>query len=64
LDNINGGLAGADPVDDGMNLRSSIGLSVFWDTPVGPLRFNFSKALVKEAYDKEQSFDLTVSTKF
>lgn len=51
-------------VDDGMNLRSSIGLSVFWDTPVGPLRFNFSKALVKEAYDKEQSFDLTVSTKF
>lgn len=51
-------------VDDSMHLRSSIGLSVFWDTPIGPLRFNFSKALVKEDYDKEQVFDLTISTKF
>ena len=56
------GTAGA--VDDGMNLRSSVGFSVFWDTPIGPLRFNFSKALVKEDYDKDQAFDLTVSTKF
>ena len=52
------------PVDDGLNLRSSIGLSVFWNTPVGPLRFNFSKALLKEDYDQEQNFDLTISTKF
>ena len=64
LDNTNGGLAGLNPVDDSMNLRSSVGVSVFWDTPVGPLRFNFSKALVKEDYDKEQAFDLTVSTSF
>mgnify|MGYP000467456100 CR=1 FL=1 len=52
------------PVDDSMNLRSAVGVSVLWDTPIGPLRFNFSKALQKEDYDKEQSFDLTVSTKF
>ncbi len=52
------------PVDDGMNLRSSVGVSVFWTTPIGPLRFNFAKALVKEDYDEEQSFDLTISTKF
>lgn len=51
-------------VDDSMKLRSSIGLSVLWDTPLGPLRFNFSKALKKETYDKEQRFDLTISTKF
>jgi outer membrane protein insertion porin family len=61
LDNV-AGTGG--PVDDGMNLRSSVGLSVFWNTPIGPLRFNFAKALVKEDYDKEQSFDLTISTKF
>ncbi|MCV2881133.1 outer membrane protein assembly factor BamA [Actibacterium sp. XHP0104] len=59
LDNTNGGL-----VDDGFHLRSSIGVSVFWDTVIGPLRFNFSEALVKETYDKEQSFDLTISTRF
>ena len=44
--------------------RSAIGFSVFWDTPIGPLRFNFTKALQKEDYDEEQNFDLTISTKF
>ena len=52
------------PVDDAFHLRSAVGLSLFWNTPIGPLRFNFSKALVKEDYDKEQTFDLTISTKF
>ena len=56
--------AGVSPVDDGLNLRAVAGLSIFWNTPVGPLRFNFSHALVKEDYDEEQTFDLTISTKF
>ncbi|WP_372838237.1 outer membrane protein assembly factor BamA [Phaeovulum sp.] len=49
---------------DEMQLRSSIGVSLFWDTVIGPLRFNFSKAILKEDYDIEQSFDFTISTKF
>ena len=56
--------AGINPVDDGLKLRSAVGVSLFWKTPVGPLRFNFSHAIQKESYDKEQTFDLTVSTKF
>ncbi|WP_283177953.1 outer membrane protein assembly factor BamA [Gemmobacter sp. 24YEA27] len=56
------GLAG--PIDDSFKPRVAVGVSVLWDTPVGPLRFNFAKALKKEDYDKTQSFDLTVSTKF
>lgn len=52
------------PVDDSALLRASIGLSVLWDTPIGPLRFNFSKPLKKEDYDLEQSFDLTIATTF
>ncbi len=59
LDNTLGGT-----IDDSMHLRSSIGFSVFWDTALGPLRFNFSRAINKESYDKEQNFDLTVSTRF
>jgi outer membrane protein insertion porin family len=59
LDNTNGGA-----VDDSFNPRASLGLSVFWTTPIGPLRFNFSRAVKKEDYDKEQTFDLTISTKF
>lgn len=55
---------GGNEVDDSMNLRSSVGVSVFWTTPIGPLRFNIAKAIKKEDYDKEQVFDLTISTKF
>jgi outer membrane protein insertion porin family len=51
-------------VDDSAHLRSAVGVSLFWDTPIGPLRFNLSKVLEKEDYDKEQSFDLTISTRF
>lgn len=51
-------------VDDGMNLRSTVGLSVYWNTPIGPLRFNFSNAIKKEDYDREQNFDVTISTRF
>lgn len=44
--------------------RQVIGFSVFWTTPVGPLRFNFTKALEKEAQDNEQTFNLTIATTF
>ncbi len=67
LDDTAGSVGPGSPtgqVDDGANLRASIGLSVLWDTPIGPLRFNFSKPLKSEAYDLEQSFDLTIATKF
>ncbi len=61
---LNDAAGSAGTVDDGMHLRSAIGVSLFWETPIGPLRFNFSNAIEKEAYDKEQAFDLTISTKF
>jgi outer membrane protein insertion porin family len=56
--------AGTMTIDDSMNLRSTIGFGLDWKTPIGPLRFNFTKALKKESYDQDQSFDLTISTKF
>ena len=46
------------------SLRHVIGLGILWQTPVGPLRFNFTDALHKETYDREQSFDFTLSTTF
>lgn len=60
LDDTAGIIAGSDDP----NWRSVIGASIFWTTPLGPLRFNFTKALDKEEYDKEQTFDLTISTSF
>ncbi|WP_298570900.1 outer membrane protein assembly factor BamA [uncultured Aliiroseovarius sp.] len=51
-------------IDDKAYLRSSIGASLFWDTPIGPLRFNYSRVLAKEAYDEENNFELTISAQF
>lgn len=47
-----------------MRLRSTVGVALLWDTPIGPLRFNFSRPIRTESYDRKQSFDLTVSTRF
>ncbi len=49
--------------EDG-SFRHVIGVSVFWDTPLGPLQFNVSEALKKEDFDKEQSFEITLRTRF
>jgi outer membrane protein insertion porin family len=49
---------------DDFTLRSVAGVSIFWSTPIGPLRFNFTDAVKKAEHDVEQSFDLTVSTSF
>ncbi|HQY44152.1 MAG TPA: outer membrane protein assembly factor BamA [Paracoccaceae bacterium] len=58
------GLDSPGTVDDAMHMRSAVGVSIFWSSVLGPLRFNFSKAINKETYDKEQTFDLTISTQF
>ncbi|WP_122073558.1 outer membrane protein assembly factor BamA [Pseudophaeobacter sp. EL27] len=46
------------------SFRHVVGFSILWTTGLGPLRFNFSKALQKEDFDQEQSFDLTLQARF
>lgn len=62
LDDVD--LTGGNVVGEGGSFRHVIGFSLFWDTAIGPLRFNFSNALRKEDFDEEQTFDLTLSTQF
>ncbi len=52
-----------DLVDDSA-LRSSVGVSLLWNSPVGPLRVDYAEPLSKESYDKEQKFRFGASTKF
>jgi outer membrane protein insertion porin family len=49
--------------EDG-SFRHVIGVSVFWDTPFGPLQFNISDAIRKETFDREQKFEITLQTDF
>ena len=60
LDNVNG----ASVVDDSFKLRSAIGFSLFWETPIGPLTFNFSQPINSEPGDIEQTFDVSITARF
>ncbi|WP_461343139.1 outer membrane protein assembly factor BamA [Brevundimonas sp. GN22] len=57
------GLPNPQIVDD-MALRAAAGLSIHWRSPMGPIRFDLSKVLAKEDYDKTETFRFSTSTQF
>jgi outer membrane protein insertion porin family len=52
------------PIDNAMHVRSSVGVGLIWDSPFGPLRFDYSFPLSKEPYDRVQQFRFGGGTKF
>ncbi|HCQ64678.1 MAG TPA: outer membrane protein assembly factor BamA [Rhodobacteraceae bacterium] len=46
------------------NLRASGGAALNWDTPFGPLRFYYAVPILKETYDEERRFGVSISTGF
>jgi outer membrane protein insertion porin family len=51
-------------VADSRSVRSSVGTGFIWDSPLGPLRFDFAYALTKQPYDRTQFFRFSGGTKF
>jgi outer membrane protein insertion porin family len=51
-------------VVDDLGLRATAGVSVFWKSPLGPLRFDFSKIIKKDFYDRTELFRFSTSTRF
>ncbi|HEX8568779.1 MAG TPA: outer membrane protein assembly factor BamA [Caulobacteraceae bacterium] len=51
-------------IRDDLALRAAAGLSVFWDSPLGPIRFDFSQILAKEPYDRTETFRFSQTTRF
>ncbi|MBL8770162.1 MAG: outer membrane protein assembly factor BamA [Phenylobacterium sp.] len=51
-------------IRDDLSLRASAGVSVFWKSPMGPIRFDFSRILAKEDYDRKELFRFSTSTRF
>ena len=51
-------------VSDDTSLRASVGLSVFWDSPFGPVQFDFAEPLAYEDYDRRQNFRFSTRTRF
>lgn len=57
------GLPNANIVDN-LALRAAAGVSIHWRSPMGPIRFDLSKVLSKEDYDKTETFRFSTSTQF
>lgn len=51
-------------IRDNLGLRASAGVSVFWKSPMGPIRLDFSRVLRKESYDRTELFRFSTSTRF
>ena len=55
---------GIQRVEDGLDLRATAGLSVFWDSPFGPIRFDFSQLITAPGFDRPKGFRFSTNTRF
>ncbi|MEO1720111.1 MAG: outer membrane protein assembly factor BamA, partial [Pseudomonadota bacterium] len=49
---------------DSSEIRSSVGVSLLWSSPIGPVRFDYAFPLSSADEDEEQPFRFGASTKF
>ena len=50
--------------EDDMNVRMAAGASLIWNSPFGPLRFDFAYPIMKQWYDRTQFFQFGGGTHF
>ena len=50
--------------EDDLAIRATVGASVFWESPFGPIRFDFTKPLRQFDFDERKSFQFTTRTRF
>jgi outer membrane protein insertion porin family len=53
-----------DIVGDDGDIRSSVGVSLLWQSPLGPLRFDYAWVLTKDDADEEQAFRFSGGGRF
>tara|TARA_Y100000589_G_scaffold326286_1_gene365769 strand:- start:1159 stop:3408 length:2250 start_codon:yes stop_codon:yes gene_type:complete len=49
---------------DDNSIRLTTGAGVLWQSPFGPIRLDYSFAILKESYDKTETFSFNVGTLF
>lgn len=55
---------GATAASTALNWRASVGASLMWNSPFGPLRVDYAVPVVKQATDAVQNFNFGISTRF
>jgi outer membrane protein insertion porin family len=51
-------------VIDNSGIRSSVGASLLWQSPLGPIRFDYAYPITKDKYDQTQYFRFSGGTSF
>ncbi|MEG9861092.1 MAG: outer membrane protein assembly factor BamA [Parvularculales bacterium] len=51
-------------IRDDLKFRASAGTSFFWESPIGPVRFDIAEAFIKEDYDRTRLFRFSAGTQF
>lgn len=51
-------------LEDSSSIRASVGAGLIWDSPFGPLRFDYAVPVMKEDYDVVQEFRFGGGTRF
>jgi outer membrane protein insertion porin family len=57
-------LANVDPSSIDASIRASVGASLIWASPFGPLRVDFAYPIIKKKTDAVQHFNFGISTRF
>ena len=53
-----------EPVQDDLSIRLTAGVSVSWDSPFGPVRFDIAEVFWKEDYDRTEGFRFSAGAQF
>lgn len=64
VDTDGDGIGDLAPIQDDLALRVTAGVTVSWDSPFGPVRFDFARILRKEEYDRTEGFRFSAGTSF
>ncbi len=51
-------------ISDESSLRASIGVGISWNTPLGPIRIDFARAVLKEDIDETETIRFSFGTRF
>ncbi len=53
-----------DTIDDSNEIRSSTGITLSWNSPLGPMTFVLAQPITHKSSDKTQSFNFNIGTSF
>lgn len=51
-------------IEDDFSPRASVGVSLYWQSPFGPIRLDLAQVLLDEPYDEKEAFRFSAGTSF